>query len=100
MNESIAERNGKRNVEEKKQHYDDSKIVELCRVPTEIEALPIQSLLENYGIRCILQSDVTRSVYPFTVDGLAEVRIFVADRDLDEAKDILRQSGSTCCEDE
>ncbi len=79
-------------MENKYNNYHDSKIVELCRVPTEIDALPIQSLLESYGIRCILQSDVTRSVYPFTVDGLAEVRIMISDRDLDKANDILKES--------
>jgi len=72
--------------------YHDSKIIELCRVPTEVDALPIQSLLESYGIKCILQSDVTRSVHPFTVNGLAEVRILISDKDLEKAKDILRES--------
>ncbi len=67
-------------MEDNDKSYHDSKIVELCRVPTEVDALPIQSLLESYGIRCILQSDVTRSVHPFTVDGLAEVRILISDR--------------------
>ena len=81
-------------MEKKKNDYTDAKIVELCRVPTEIDALPIQSLLEGYGIRCILQSDVTRSVHPFTVDGLAEVRILIADRDLEKAREILKESDS------
>lgn len=79
-------------MEKEKNDYSNAKIVELCRVPTEIDALPIQSLLESYGIRCILQSDVTRSVHPFTVDGLAEVRILISDRDLDKAKEILKES--------
>jgi len=76
-------------------NYHNSKIIELCRVPTEIDAIPIQGLLESYGIRCILQSDVTRSVYPFTVDGLAEVRILISDQDLDRARDILKNSDCT-----
>ena len=79
-------------MEENNNSYHNSKIVELCRVPTEVDALPIQSLLESYGIKCILQSDVTRSVHPFTVDGLAEVRILISDRDLDKARDILKES--------
>ncbi len=81
-------------MENKDNNYHDSKIVELCRVPTEVDALPIQSLLDSYGIRCILQSDVTRSIHPFTVDGLAEVRILISDRDMDKARDILK--GSDC----
>ncbi|MDD4363094.1 MAG: DUF2007 domain-containing protein [Atribacterota bacterium] len=74
--------------------YRESKIIELCRVPTEVDALPIQSLLESYGIKCILQSHVTRSVHPFTVDGLAEVRILIAEKDLAKAKDVLK--GGDC----
>ena len=65
------------------------KIVELCRVPREDEALTIESLLASCNIKCILQSDITRSVYPFTIDGLAEVSILVSDRDLEKSKKII-----------
>ena len=67
----------------------DLKIVELCRVPREDEALTIKSLLANYNIECILQSDITHSVYPFTVDGLAEVIILVSSKDLQKSKKII-----------
>ena len=67
----------------------DIKIVELCRVPREDEALTIKSLLANYSIECILQSDITHSVYPFTVDGLGEVSILVSDRDFEKSKEII-----------
>jgi hypothetical protein len=87
-------------MEENNNSYHNSKIVELCRVPTEVDALPIQSLLESYGIKCILQSDVTRSVHPFTVDGLAEVRILISDRDLDKARDILKESDCSFFDEE
>jgi len=70
----------------------DSKIVELCRVPREDEALTIKSLLANYDIKCILQSDITHSVYPFTVDGLAEVIILVADKDIEKSKKIISKN--------
>lgn len=70
----------------------DSKIVELCRVPREDEALTIKSLLANYNIECILQSDITHSIYPFTVDGLAEVIILVADKDLERSKEIISKN--------
>ena len=70
----------------------DIKIVELCRVPREDEALTIKSLLANYNIECILQSDITRSVYPFTVDGLAEVTILVSDRDFEKSKEIISKN--------
>ena len=67
----------------------DSKVVELCRVFRDEEAITIKSLLANYNIECILQSDITRSVYPFTIDGLAEVSILVSVRDLEKSKEII-----------
>jgi hypothetical protein len=48
--------------------------------------------LESYGIKCILQSDVTRSVHPFVVDGLAEVRILILEKDLTKAREVLQDS--------
>jgi hypothetical protein len=77
----------------KENAFSNSKIVQLYSLPTEVEALPIQSLLESYGIKCILQSDVTRSVHPFVVDGLAEVRILILEEDLPKAREILKESG-------
>ena len=70
----------------------DLKIVELCRVSREDEALTIKSLLANYSIECILQSDITHSVYPFTVDGLAEVIILVSHKDLEKSKEIISKT--------
>ena len=69
----------------------DIRIVELCRVPREDEALAIESLLASCNIRCILQSDITRSVYPFTLDGLAEVSILVSERDFEKSREIINK---------
>ncbi len=70
----------------------DIKIVELCRVFRDEEAVTIKSLLASCNIECILQSDITRSVYPFTVDGLAEVTILVSDRDFEKSKEIISKN--------
>ncbi len=70
----------------------DIKIVELCRVPREDEALAIEGLLASCNIKCILQSDITRSIYPFTIDGLAEVSILVSDKDLEKSKEIISEN--------
>jgi len=72
----------------------DSKIVELCRVPREEEAVTIKSLLASYNIECILQSDITRSVYPFTIDGLGvtEISILVSDREIGKSKEIISEN--------
>lgn len=69
----------------------DIKIVELCRVPREDEALAIEGLLASFNIRCILQSDITRSVYPFTIDGLAEVSILVSEGDFEKSREIINK---------
>ena len=72
----------------------DSKIVELCRVLREEEAVTIKSLLASYNIECILQSDITRSVYPFTIDGLGvtEISILVSDREIGKSKEIISEN--------
>jgi hypothetical protein len=72
--------------------YKDIKMVELGRVPCEDEALTIKSLLASYNIECILQSDITHSIYPFTVDGLGEVIILVSNRDLEKSKKIISKT--------
>ena len=72
----------------------DIKIVELCRVFRDEEAVTIKSLLASYNIECILQSDITRSVYPYTIDGLGvtEISILVSERDLEKSKEIISKN--------
>jgi len=65
--------------------------VKLCTVPDEIEANLIKGFLEEEGIPCRLVSQVPPSVYPFTVDGLAEVEIFVRESDLERARSLLEK---------
>ncbi len=78
--------------ENKEKKDKDIKIVELCRVPLEDEALAIEGLLASCNIKCILQSDITRSIFPFTIDGLAEVSILVSDKDLKKSKEIISEN--------
>lgn len=70
----------------------DIKIVELCRVFRDEEAVIIKSLLGSYNIECILQSDLTRSVRPYIIGiwAATEIRILVSDRDLEVSKGVLR----------
>ena len=72
----------------------DIKIVELCRVFRDEEAVTIKSLLASYNIECILQSDITRSVHPYTIDGLGvtEISILVSERDLEKSKEIISKN--------
>jgi hypothetical protein len=61
-------------------------LVELCRVWGEAEALVIRSLLEANGIPCHFSSLVDHKVHPFSLDGLAEIRIFVHPDDIEDAR--------------
>ena len=65
------------------------KVVELCRVSSESEALTIKSLLSSQGIECMFKANIDHSVYPITVDGLGEVRIMVINKKLQESRRIL-----------
>ncbi len=53
------------------------------------EAEMIKAILEKHGIHCMLSSDITHSVYPFTVDGLGEIRIYVPKEQVSEAQHII-----------
>jgi hypothetical protein len=53
------------------------------------EAEMIKAILEKHGIQCMLSSDITHSVYPFTMDGLGEIRIYVPKEQVSEAQHII-----------
>lgn len=54
------------------------------------EAEMIKAILEEHGIHCMLTSDITHAVYPFSVDGLGEIRIYVPQEEAKEARDIIQ----------
>ena len=76
-------------TENSKKEDKDLEMVELCRVSCESEALAIRSLLVSQGIDCMFKANIDHSVYPFTVNGLGEVRILVISKDLKESKKII-----------
>jgi ribonuclease-3 len=59
------------------------------RSPSEIEARVVRGLLETHGIASLLSSDVLRSIFPLTVDGIGDVRISVREDDAEEAERII-----------
>ncbi len=63
----------------------------LMKTWSDGEAELVRHLLESYGIRCQVVSDVPHSLFPLSVDGLGEIRILVAPRKLEEAKDVLAE---------
>lgn len=68
------------------------KLVEVHRAANDEEALVIKGLLESQGIRCLLRSRVVHAVHPFSMDGLGEVKILVAEGDELEARALITSS--------
>ena len=68
----------------------NDKLVEVYRAAGEIEAQVIKSLLESYGIPCLLQSQAAPSVHTFTVDGLGEVKVMVWEQEAETAKRLIK----------
>ena len=71
------------------------KMKEVYRASGEAEALVIKSLLESNGIPCLLRSNAAPSVHVFTVDGMGEFRIMVADARAEEAKSLIAGENNT-----
>ena len=69
----------------------NEKMVAVYRATGEIEAQVIKSLLESYGIPCLLRSNAAQSVHNFVVDGMGEVRVMVWERVAGEAKRLIRE---------
>ncbi len=67
-----------------------SDLVEIAKVWGPAEAEVVKSFLESEGISCILKGLVVQSVHPFSVDGLGEIRIFVARQNKDLAKKLIQ----------
>ncbi len=66
------------------------KMVEVYRAAGEIEAQVIRSLLEQYGIPCLLKSHAAHSAHMFVVNGMGEVKIMVWDSMAEDAKELIK----------
>jgi hypothetical protein len=58
-----------------------------------MEALVIKSLLESYGIPCMLRSNAVPSVHTFTIDGMGEVTVMVPESAAEAARELIRDEG-------
>jgi Putative prokaryotic signal transducing protein len=68
---------------------DDGSFEEVTRARDSAEAVVVQSLLESYGIRVLLRTNLAHSVHPFTVGDQGEVRILVPRERAAEARRLL-----------
>jgi len=80
-----VENEGRRNADK------DMKLRELTRVMGPVEADVIKAFLESHGIACILRGQMAQSIYPFSVDGMGELKVMVSEGDYALAKELLAQ---------
>jgi len=67
-------------------------LVEVSRAANEVEAQIVHGLLEAAGIRSVFRGESLRLTHGITVDGLAEVKILVRRKDVEEARRLIDQS--------
>jgi hypothetical protein len=84
-----GEREGDRVRSAEGKEKGDFRLVEVYRAANDEEALVIKGLLESQGIHCLLRSRVVHAVHPFSMDGLGEVKIMVAEGDELEARALI-----------
>lgn len=76
--------------DEKKDRPEDSPdLREVKRVWGPFEADLIKNFLGSHGISCIIRGRTAPFVYPLTVDGLAEFKILVHEKDFEKARDLV-----------
>ena len=68
-------------------------MVEVYRAAGDMEAQVIKSLLESYGMPCLLNSDAARSVHVLTVDGMGEVKVIVWESMVEKARRLIAGEG-------
>ena len=66
-----------------------SDFVTIFTTRSSVEADVVRGLLEANGMMAIVSSAMSRSLFPFTVSGLGEVRIAVHPEEADEARRII-----------
>jgi hypothetical protein len=74
---------------DKKAAENKAELREVRKVYGPVEAEVIRSFLESQGIGCVLRGQMVQSVMPYTVDGLAEIKVLVAARDYEPALRLL-----------
>lgn len=67
----------------------DLKLKEVHKVWGQNEADVIKSFLESMGIPCYFQGRIVQSIYPFSTDGLGEIKILVPEKDYETARKLL-----------
>lgn len=82
--------------EEKKDRVTDklADLEEVKRVWGPMEAELAKTFLESQGIQCLVRGRTVGFIYPLTVDGMAEFKVFVNRADAPKAIELLRNMPS------
>jgi hypothetical protein len=67
----------------------DEPLRELRTVWGPIESEVIRAFLESHGISCEIRGRIDQNIYPFSADGLGQIRIYVLERDYKIAEELL-----------
>ncbi len=78
-------------MDAEREKYRDMKIVQVHSVQGLAESDVIQSMLESIGIESMTRGHSVLNVHPFTMDGMGEVRILVAEPDVEAAKQAIEE---------
>ncbi len=62
---------------------------ELTSVWGKAEATVIMAFLESHGISCLTRGRILQDIYPLSMDGLGEIKLFVLEKDYDVARTLL-----------
>jgi len=62
---------------------------EVVRIHGPVEAEVIKNFLESEGITCFFKGLMLQTIYPFSADGLGEIKILVPEKDFELAKKLL-----------
>ena len=77
--------------ESERARHRDMKIVQVFAAQGLAESDVIQSMLESIGIESMTRGHSVLSVHPFTMDGMGEVRILVAEPDVEAARQAISE---------
>ena len=68
---------------------DLEELKEATSVWGKAEAAVVMAFLESHGISCLTRGRILQDVYPFSVDGLGEIKLYVLAKDYEAAKALL-----------
>jgi hypothetical protein len=68
---------------------DLEELKEVASVWGKAEAAVVMAFLESQGVSCLTRGRILQDVYPFSVDGLGEIKLYVLAKDYEAAKALL-----------